>query len=296
MEWEFDDGSSSGSSSDVREIEEEAAVKQFDVQRAAAKNHPPQWVQETASLQDSGDSEHLWSAALATRLSLESISISQREDAHLFSSGMASSPPALGHNSTMSSGLSSAGGSSSSSRLERVSGTARGTYSRDGAARRVPHDEQRKTHLRTLSDVFGACSSSCGCTGVLSPNVLKQCHEYSYGSPQAPFLAKRTHEAWLNLVDSFFTYDSHGKPSASYKVGGYACCAVVTRMAYGITESKWNALHALARKGPGALLAAKQTGEWDREARRARQAEKVCERRREARGVKVIDATTLHEV
>ena len=40
VEWEFDDGSSSGSSSDVREIEEEAAVKQFDVQRAAAK---PRW-------------------------------------------------------------------------------------------------------------------------------------------------------------------------------------------------------------------------------------------------------------
>ena len=40
VEWEFDDGSSSGSSSVVGHSEEEAAVKQFDVQRAAAK---PRW-------------------------------------------------------------------------------------------------------------------------------------------------------------------------------------------------------------------------------------------------------------
>ena len=271
-----DDGSSSEGS------EEDEAEKEDDVQQKSAKTNVPNWLQGAASSRDVGGSEHLWSTQLATQCTFgdlgqspDGVAKEASDNAHLFSPSMVASPPVLHYESTMRSGLSSAGSSSSSSRLGQVGSTARGTYSRDGAARRLTHGAQKKRHLETLNDVFGVCSSSCGCTGVLSPNVVKQCHEYSYGPPQTPYPAKRTHEAWLDLIDSFFTYDSDSKPSASYKVAGYACCAVVTRMAYGITESKWNALHALARKGPGALLAAKQTGEWDREARRARQAEKV---------------------
>ena len=142
---------------------------------------------------------------------------------------------------------------------------------------------QARRHRSRIQEtaLAGACTAKCAvkqaCPNLLTRNDLLSCHEISYGvevqQGRAKTLvlsvddSKRSH-AWRQLFLSFCTWHAdEKKPAFAYTVAGHAVCGSFARAAYGIPESTWLKLTALANKGRAHLERAEGMAEFQSLAR-----------------------------
>ena len=166
-----------------------------------------------------------------------------------------------------------------------TAGSRQGSYDRqqEGVGVRLSSLAQARRHRSRIQEtaLAGACTAKCAvkqaCPNLLTRNDLLRCHEISYGvevqQGRAKTLvlsvddSKRSH-AWRQLFLSFCTWHAdEKKPAFAYTVAGHAVCGSFARAAYGIPESTWLKLTALANKGRAHLERAEGMAEFQSLAR-----------------------------
>ena len=155
-----------------------------------------------------------------------------------------------------------------------------GSYDRqaEGVRVRLSSLEQAREHRNRIHEtaLAGACKAKCAfkqdCANLLTRNDLLQCHEVSYGREVPKGRAnqlvlsvddrQRSH-AWRQLMLGFCTWHvGEPKPRFAYSVAGHPVCGDFARAAFGIPESTWLRLTALANKGREQLEHAEGMAEY----------------------------------
>eukprot|EP00965_Chrysotila_dentata_P260096 6213782-Pleurochrysis_carterae.AAC.2 len=135
------------------------------------------------------------------------------------------------------------------------------------------------------------CKPSCPfkgkCGDLLTRNDMYACHERSFGITtfneetkawHTTMTTAQTQEAWRSVMISFVRYDANDKASFSFSAGSRRTCGEFARVAYGISQYKWNCNLAQLRKGKGVLEAHSTIHAWDAAARTALAAERTSSR------------------